>query len=100
MPILTVGSESNVIVAEGDLDKTAVTEENRVTLQLKPGQDYSLDLSKLQRFDSAGLAFIINLISRHRQSGGKIKLSNSPDKVLQLIELSELDNVIPLVVSD
>ena len=100
MPILTLDSENAVIVADGDLNKTTVTEERYARLQLEAGQDYLLDLSELQRFDSAGLAFIINLINRQAHSGGSITLSNSPDQVLQLIELSELDDVLSLAVSE
>ena len=100
MSSLSVDPENTVILVDGDLDKTTVTEERRVNLQLEAGQDYSLDLSELQRFDSAGLAFIINLINKHGQSGGTITLSNSPEQVLQLIELSELDDVLPLAVSE
>ena len=97
MPTVSLDTETNRLVADGDLDKAAVTVEGRLTLDLESGTDYQLDLSGLQRFDSAGLAYIINLINKHSLTGGTIRLLNSPEQVLQLIELSEVDDVISLV---
>ena len=96
MSIVSVNSENQVISIRGNLNKTSVEAELRESISLDAGVNYDLDLAELEKFDSAGLAYIMNLIGKHQQSNGSVQLINCSDKVLQLIELSELDDILSI----
>ena len=94
MSILSVDNEQGIITISGNLTKSTVVEQSSVTINLAGDNNYSMDLSKLDKFDSAGLAYLVNLISKQQKKGFDIKLINCSEQVQQLIELSELDEVI------
>ena len=58
-----------------------------------PGESYTLELEQSSTIDSAGLAYIANLISLQRQRGGDMTLAEIPESMQQLITLAELEFV-------
>ncbi len=96
MPVITHDVVTDQLVAKGDLDQTTVPDECRETLKLGAERDYQMDLSGIERIDSAGLALLINLSQRQQAAGGSIRYTNCPDKVVQLVDMSELNDVIHL----
>lgn len=96
MSIVAVDSEQQVITIKGNLNKDSVEAELRDSLTLSAGSDYDIDMAALEKFDSAGLAYLVNQISRQKLSGGNVHLINCSEQVLQLIELSELDDILSI----
>jgi phospholipid transport system transporter-binding protein len=56
-----------------------------------------LDLSGITRADSAGLALLLEWVRCARQAGTPLKLANVPPRLRSLIEVTDLDQVLPLV---
>ena len=96
MSIVSVNSEQKVISIRGNLNKTSIEDELRDSLQLNAGSDYDIDMALLKTFDSAGLAYLVNQISQQKKTGGELRLINCSEQVLQLIELSELDDILSI----
>lgn len=96
MSSIAVDSELKVISIRGNLNKSSVEDELREAPELTAGSDYDIDMSSLEKFDSAGLAYLVNLISQHNKTGGELQLINCSEQVLQLIELSELDEILSI----
>jgi phospholipid transport system transporter-binding protein len=61
-----------------------------------PGQSLRLDLSGITRADSAGLALLLEWLRRARQAGTALTLENVPAQMRSLIEVADLDQVLPL----
>lgn len=55
-----------------------------------------IDLSAVQRSDSAGLALLIEGLRRARQTGQSIRFFNIPDQLLAIARASGLEAVLPL----
>ena len=53
-----------------------------------------IDLAEVEHIDSAGLALLLEWESWARQEGTRIQLSNPPQQLLMLAELSELQTVL------
>lgn len=55
-----------------------------------------IDLHRVQRSDSAGLALLVECLRRARQSGKPIRFFNIPAQMLSMARVSGLDQVLPL----
>jgi phospholipid transport system transporter-binding protein len=55
-----------------------------------------VDLSDVQRADSAGLALLVDCARRARQMGQSIRFFNIPAQMLAIARVSGLDEVLPL----
>jgi len=58
-----------------------------------------LDMSKVTRADSAGLALLLELTRRQRKKGSQLKLAGAQEKILRLAEFFGLDEVLHFVPS-
>lgn len=56
--------------------------------------DIELDLAKSDTIDTAGLAWILKMVSIYQQNKKQVSISNAPS---QLIALAELSNVLALL---
>lgn len=75
----------------GTLDKETVPELLHNTPPLAEGESYQLNLEQLQKVDSAGLAYIVNLICQHRQTNGTIQITSLTEQLQDLVTLTETD---------
>jgi phospholipid transport system transporter-binding protein len=60
-------------------------------------KELRLDLSGITRADSAGLALLVEWVRRARQAGTSLSLQNVSPQLQSLIEVTDLDQVLPLV---
>ena len=63
---------------------------------LREGDALDVDLSHVERSDSAGLALLVECLRHARQSGKKIRFFNIPAQMLAIARVSGLDEVLPL----
>jgi len=55
-----------------------------------------LDLSEVQRSDSAGLALLVEWLREAQQTGQSVRFLNMPAQMLAMARVSGLDQVLPL----
>jgi len=55
-----------------------------------------IDLSDVQRSDSAGLALLVECLRQAQQTGKSIRFFNIPTQMLAMARVSSLDQVLPL----
>lgn len=81
----------------GELSFTSVPELQGASAALFSGSDHiEIDLSEVQRSDSAGLALVLEWMRELRRRGGALKLRNPPEQMRALARLSGLDGLLPL----
>jgi phospholipid transport system transporter-binding protein len=55
-----------------------------------------IDLSQVERSDSAGLALLVECLRQANRSGKKLRFFNIPAQMLAIARVSSLDQVLPL----
>lgn len=60
------------------------------------GESITIDLAKVNKIDTAGLAWILLLIELAITKSCKISLVNLPDDLLKLAKLSAVDTLLPI----
>jgi len=58
--------------------------------------ELDIDLSQVERSDSAGLALLVECLRQANQSGKKLRFFNIPAQMLAIARVSSLDQVLPL----
>jgi len=58
--------------------------------------ELDIDLSGVQRSDSAGLALLVECVRNAHQTGKSIRFFNIPAQMLAIARVSSLDQVLPL----
>ena len=58
--------------------------------------ELDIDLSGIQRSDSAGLALLVECVREAHQTGKNIRFFNIPAQMLAMARVSSLDQVLPL----
>lgn len=85
-------------LVSGELDlataEEALDESERL---FEPFQELDLDFTHIAKTDSAGLAVLIEWISRARSDGKEIYFRNVPRQVRLLAEISEVQSMLPIV---
>lgn len=95
-------SDKHTIKLNGALDRQTLNQEWWSALDsseqqhLRTAKQCELDFEKVQRVDTAGLAWTLNAIREAKAQGVKITLCNLPEKMLKLAKISELDSVLPI----
>ena len=94
----TDDGETTVLAIGGVLDAATVGAVRGSTeaLVAERRKHVVLDLSSLQRVDSAGVGLIVGLFKRSRSFGGVVSVSGLKDQPLQIFRLLRLDRVFPL----
>lgn len=62
----------------------------------EPFQELDLDFGHLEKTDSAGLAVLIEWISRARRDGKEIYFRNLPRQLHALAKISEVEDLLPI----
>ncbi len=58
------------------------------------GDTLHLNLSKLEKVDSAGLALLVLWANRQRTQGGALKLNNVPAQAKQMMGILDLNSIL------
>tara|TARA_A200000113_G_scaffold170171_1_gene155075 strand:+ start:74 stop:382 length:309 start_codon:yes stop_codon:yes gene_type:complete len=99
--LFEVTEQGNVVV-HGHLDRdtlssnfwTELSSQQREKLRSRKAS--TIDLSDVERADSAGLAWLINAVRDSRQNGVSITLYKMPEKLHKLAKISDADSFLPL----
>ena len=60
-----------------------------------------LDMSAVDKFDSAGLALAVEWLREFAQGGRKLEIRNPPERLLALARISDVERLLkPLIVAD
>ncbi|HFD81441.1 MAG TPA: anti-sigma factor antagonist [Gammaproteobacteria bacterium] len=60
------------------------------------GERVDIDLSRVQRADSAGLALLVECLRQAQAAGREVRFFNIPPQMLEMARVSGLDAVLPL----
>lgn len=71
-------SDALAIIAQSNKDATS-------------GQVSTLDMSGVKHADTAGLAWLMNLLKDSRQHNVKFELKNIPESLIKLAKISDVD---------
>ena len=88
--------DSGQLVLEGELTFDSVPEIYRQSLQLlsTPDRLRSVELSKLKRVDSAGLALLLEWQSVAHGQGRTLSFTNAPQDLVRLAALCDADELL------
>lgn len=59
-----------------------------------------VNLSKVTYVDSSGLATLVEILKNMRSYGGKLKLSNMSSKIKSLFEITKLEKLFDIAISE
>lgn len=62
----------------------------------KQHSEVFLDLAKVTHVDTAGLAWLVNLVADCRALNVALKLSNIPQTLIKLAKISDVEGLLPL----
>ena len=96
---VTENGASRTVRLEGTCDlATAPDLRNALQPLLPPGvQEVIVDVSELEFIDSTGLGVILGAMRRLREGGGALRIAGATGSVRRVLEITDLDKVIPLV---
>lgn len=63
-------------------------------------RELDIDLSAVERADSAGLALLVEWTRQARQNGQRIRFLNLPEQLLAIARVSGLDTMLPFSTGD
>jgi anti-sigma B factor antagonist len=90
---------ARVVVLTGSCD-LATAPNLRQMLQpfVPPGvNEVTIDVTALDFIDSTGLGVVLGAMRRLREGGGVLQIAGAQGIVLRVLEITDLDKVIPLV---
>ena len=91
------------VYLQGELDhhrvKDSMESIERLLDQYLP-RDCALELSGLSFMDSSGIALILKLYRRQRQSGGRAWVENPAEQPMRVLEASGIERLIPIAVKE
>jgi anti-sigma B factor antagonist len=91
------GTERTVHL-EGTCDLASAPQLREKLTELRPPavKDLIVDVSGLEFIDSTGLGLLLGAMRRLRESGGSLSIAGATGGVLRVLEITDLDKVIPL----
>lgn len=101
MPRLKVSNESpSVFLLSGDLDRITVNSAWPSSVdeikQAADKQPVTLDLKQVEHVDTAGLAWVINLLRDCSAQNVAFTLKNVPQTLINLAKISDVEALLPL----
>jgi phospholipid transport system transporter-binding protein len=69
---------------------------NQCRARFSEHNELDIDLSRVERSDSAGLALLVECLRQAHESGKTIRFFNIPAQMLAIARVSSLDQVLPL----
>ncbi len=96
---ITENGSARVVRLEGSCD-LATAPKLRQALHSLAGADVTevfLDVRELQFIDSTGLGVVLGAMRRLRETGGTLRIAGAQGIVRRVLEITDLDKVIPLV---
>jgi len=88
-----ISLENNTLTVSGVLERFNLGEKQHHRFP-KVSDAIEIDLNAVSNMDTAGLAWLMKLVAFYQKRNCKVKISNVPD---QLIALAEISNVLELL---
>lgn len=90
---------AHVVKLEGTCDLATAPDLRQALQPLVPPevQDVIIDVSQLEFIDSTGLGVMLGAMRRLREGGGGLRIAGATGTVRRVLEITDLDKVIPLV---
>jgi phospholipid transport system transporter-binding protein len=89
--------ENNRLEIHGDLNFDSVPGLwEHCCARFSERNELDVDLSQVERSDSAGLALLVECLRQAHQSGKSLRFFNIPAQMLAIARVSSLDQVLPL----
>ena len=86
--------QDNVLSLNGQLTKQTIKHDFfKTESQLSQNQTLTIDLDKLTEVDSAGLAWLINIMRDCRSANIALEWQNVPSNIMQLAKLSNAQSL-------
>jgi len=87
-----------IVHLEGTCDIASAPQlrERLTTLRPPDVRNVILELSDLEFIDSTGLGLILGALRRMREAGGTLRVVGAQGAVLRVLEITDLDKVIPM----
>ncbi|BFT29274.1 hypothetical protein D210916BOD24_04500 [Alteromonas sp. D210916BOD_24] len=101
MSLFEVNDKGNIVV-HGHLDRDTLSKNLWESLRnserdlLKKAATCTVDLSDVERADSAGLAWLINAVRDAKQNNVSMTLYKMPEKLQKLAKISDADSFLPV----
>ena len=96
---LDISQGQNVLI--GELTRQTVMQIPQKNIkQLIAQQSSVVDLTKVTRIDTAGLAWLFYLLEQANTTQCQLTFSNIPDKLTKLISLSGVEGFLPLHITN
>nr|WP_203565315.1 STAS domain-containing protein [Alteromonas profundi] len=95
-------NESGNVSVHGCLDQASLSKDFWLAISAKEhemlstNKRCSIDLSDVERADTAGLAWLINAIRDGKQQGIDVSLQALPEKLRKLAKISGVDSFLPV----
>lgn len=85
---INIELESNAVFPIGDLTRNSVMTIKKSQYKSLLASEFSLDLSKTIKVDTAGLAWLFLVKEQAAKQGGAVKVVNAPEDLVKLAKLS------------
>ena len=84
----------NCLLISGELSRETVVHHSNLDKIIIKGADcINFDLSAVVRVDTAGLAWLIHILSELRQQGIRLELKNIPEQLQKLMQLGQVSHL-------
>lgn len=84
-----VESPKGHFTLEGDLNRNTIP--NAPSLNISATSELLLDMTQVKHTDTAGLAWLMNLLKQARSQGLKCELKGLPKTLVNLAKISDVD---------
>lgn len=89
-------AQGTVIVVQGAVDASTAPR-LRAALEEFEGERVTVDLSGVPFMDSSGLGVLVGGFKRTRTEGGSLQLAAPTPTVMRVLQLTRLDQILPVV---
>jgi len=95
-------NNNGTVTVHGNLDHTTLSQNfwdcmsTQQSSTLTKTGECCIDLSDVERVDSAGLAWLINAIRDGKSRNIKVSLRDLPEKLHKLAKISDVDSLLPV----
>ncbi len=89
-----IQKSNNNFNLSGEMSReTVMTHSNIKKIASKADDCINFDLSEVLRVDTAGLAWLIHILSELRQQGIRLELKNIPEQLQKLMQLGQVSHL-------
>ncbi|WP_051275431.1 STAS domain-containing protein [Aestuariibacter salexigens] len=92
---ITVQNDSRVSIS-GDLDRHTLGKNYSQQYAASIANGGAFDLQGVSKVDSAGLAWLLNIVRDSQKAGSNVVFENVPERLLALAKLSDADGLLPI----